>query len=78
MPFGNELRDLLDFTRADAGGANAEPAAGAIDHGTHGLQVQIPPSLRYIVSVADAVPELGAAATDFADFRHKTRLSRRT
>jgi hypothetical protein len=77
MPFRNELRDLLDFTGPNAGRANAQAPARAIHQRTHRLQVQIPTPLRHIVSVTDAVPELGTAATNFANFRHKTEISRR-
>jgi hypothetical protein len=78
VPFENELRDLLNLTSTDAGGADTEPAAGAVDQSANGLQVEIPTPLGHVVSVADAVSELGAAATDFANFRHKTGFSRRS
>jgi hypothetical protein len=70
-----ELSDLLNFTVADAGGADPQPSTGAFDQRANRLQVQVPPAFRDIVSVADAVPELGTPATDFASFRHDTEIS---
>jgi len=57
------LRDLLNFTGADAGSANTKSAACAIDQSADRLQIQIPATLRYVVCVADAVTELGTATT---------------
>jgi hypothetical protein len=57
------LRDLLNFTGADAGCANTEAATCAIDQCADRLQIQIPPTLRYVVCVADAITELGTATT---------------
>jgi hypothetical protein len=71
------LRDLLDFAVPNARGADPEPLAGAVDEGPNGLQVHVPAAFGDIVGVADAVPELGAAATNFAYFRHKTEISLR-
>jgi hypothetical protein len=78
LPFENELCDLLDFTGADARSADTKTAAGAIDQGPYRLQIQIPTPFGHVVRVTDPVAELGTAATNFADFRHKTEFSRRT
>jgi hypothetical protein len=71
------LSDLLDFAGTDARRANAKAAAGAVHQRANRLQVQVPTALRQIVGVADAVTELGTAATDLANFCHKTEFSLR-
>ena len=67
---GEGLRDLLDLTGPDARGTDAEPLAGAVNQSPNGLQVHVPAAFGDIVGVADAVPKLRAAATNFAYFRH--------
>jgi hypothetical protein len=64
----------LDFAAADAGGANANALGVAVDKRTHGLQINIPAALGHVVRVADAVSELGAAATHFTYFGHNRLL----
>jgi hypothetical protein len=76
MPFGNGLRDFLDFTCSNARRADAQPPAGAVHQRADRLQVEIPTPLGHVVGMTDAVAELGAAATDFTYFRHKTEFSR--
>jgi hypothetical protein len=70
-----KLRGLFYFVGSDAGSANAQTAARAINQGMNSLQVQVPAALGNIVSVADPATELRAAATDFAYFSHKTKIS---
>jgi len=62
LKFGS-LRDLLDFTGTNAGGADPDAAPGSVDQGPNRLQVQVPTAIRDIVRVTDAVPKLGAAIT---------------
>ena len=71
------LGDFLDFAGADTGSADAQPLAGAVDKRANGLQVHVPAAFSDIMGVADAVPELRAAATNFAYFRHSTEISLR-
>jgi hypothetical protein len=65
----------LYFAVADAACANANTARGALYQRTDGLQINIPAALRQIMSVADAVTELRAAATNFANSCHMIRKS---
>jgi hypothetical protein len=69
------LGGLLNFSVPDASGTDTQTPGGALHHGPDGLQVHIPATLRDIMSVADAVSELWAAATDFTFFGHKTGIS---
>ena len=69
------LRDLLNFAGADAGGANADALAGAIDKGADRLQVEIPTALGDVVGVANAVAEFWAPTAYFTNLCHKTKLS---
>jgi hypothetical protein len=71
-----DLGDLLDFAGTDAGRADPDPPARAIDQGADALQVQVPAALRDIVGVADPVTELGPATAYFASLCHKTEFSR--
>jgi hypothetical protein len=73
---GRKLRNLLDFTRADAGSANANAAPSAVHQRTNGLQIQVPAAVGHVVGVADPVPELGAPAANFTNSSHKTEISR--
>jgi len=59
---------------ADAGGADAHPLPGTLDEGVDSLQVQIPATLRYVVGMADPMPELRSATTDFTNSCHKNTL----
>src|SRR5471030_2419888 len=70
-----ELRDLLDFTVADARCADPHPAPGAFHQGSNRLQVHIPAPLRNVVGVADPVTELRSAPAYFANLCHKTEIS---
>ena len=70
------LGDLLDFTVANTRRADANPAAGAVDERTDGLQIDVPAALRHIVRVADAVTELRSAATNLTNSCHKTQISK--
>ena len=64
------LRDLLHFSRADAGSAHAQAAAGAVDDGANCLQIQIPAALGNVMGVTDTVAELRTAAAHFANSCH--------
>src|SRR5262249_35852953 len=64
-----------DFTRADAGGAHAEPLPGTVHQRPHRLQVDVPAALCQVMGMADPVAELGPAPAYFTYFRHKTELS---
>lgn len=70
-----ELRDLLNFTVADARCADPHPAPGAFHQGSNRLQVHIPAPLRNVVGVADPVTELRSAPAYFANLCHKTEIS---
>ena len=61
----------MDFAAANAGRADAHTFPGAIDQSMNGLQVQIPAALRYVVGMADAMPELRPSATNVTNFCHK-------
>ena len=77
MPVETELCDLLDFSGPNAGGAYAQAPSSSVHERTNRLQVQIPTTLGHVMSVTDAVAELGSAAANIAYFRHKTGFSRR-
>ena len=70
------LRDLLNFTRANAGRAHPEALARAIHQSANRLEVQVPAPIGDVVSVADPVSELGTATANFANSCHKTEISR--
>jgi hypothetical protein len=70
---GSRSGDFLDFAASDAGSAHFHPARPAIDEGPDGLQIDIPAAFRHVMGVADAVPELRAATTDFTFFGHGRR-----
>ena len=72
-----KLRDLLDFVVADARRADPHPLARAVYQRAHGLKVDVPATLRNVVSVADAVSEGRAATTDITSLCHKTEISRK-
>lgn len=62
------------FAVADAGGANTHPLPSTLDECVDALQVQIPATLRHVVGMADAMPELWSATTDFTNSCHKNTL----
>jgi hypothetical protein len=62
----------LHFAVTDAGRANFDALAGTFDQCMNTLQVQIPTTLRHVMGVADAIPELRATTADFTSFCHKT------
>jgi hypothetical protein len=68
------LSGFLNFAVADAGSANTDTLAGALDERMHALQVQIPAPLRHVMGVADFMPELWSTATDFTNFCHRKLL----
>ena len=70
-----ELSDFLNFTVPNARRADLEPFAGALDEGAYRLQINIPPALGDVMSVADAVAKLRAATANFANLCHKTEIS---
>lgn len=71
-----DLRYLLNFTCADAGRANPDTLAGAVNQRTNRLQVQIPPAVGHIVGMADPMSELRPAPANITNFCHKTEISR--
>jgi hypothetical protein len=70
-----ELGDFLYFTVPNARRADPQPFAGALDEGTHRLEVDIPATLGDIMSVANTVAKLRPATTYFANLCHKTKIS---
>jgi hypothetical protein len=65
----------LNFAAANAGSTDADPLAGALNYGANALQIDVPPAVAHIVSVADAVPELGTTAANFTHSRHWDEIS---
>ena len=61
---------LLDLTAADTGGADANAFTRAFDYRVYRLKIQVPTTLRHIVGMTDAMPELRPAATNFTNFCH--------
>ncbi len=59
-----------DFAGADAGRADANPGMTAIHHGSHPLQIDVPPPLADVVRVADLISKTRTLAADFTNFRH--------
>ncbi len=70
-----ELRYLLDFAVPDARRADPDTLASALDQSAYRLKIDIPAALGDVVRVADAVPKLRAAVTNFANLCHKTEIS---
>lgn len=70
-----KLRDLLNFTVADAGCADADAASSPLHQRSNRLQIQVPAALGYIMGVTDPVAELRAPATNIANSCHKTEIS---
>ena len=70
------LGDLLDFVRADAGGADADAAAGTVNQSANRLEVEVPAALGDVVGVADFIAERGLATANFTNLCHKTEISR--
>src|SRR5450759_571516 len=71
-----ELGDFLHFTVPNARRADPQPFAGALDEGTHRLEIDIPATLGDVMSVADTVAKLRPATTYFANLCHRTGISR--
>ena len=69
-----KLSGLLNFAGSYARGAHLDPLGSALHSGPDALEVHIPATLRHVVSVADAVPELRPTTTDVTILRHKTVL----
>ena len=64
------LSGFLDFAVADAGSAGADFFRGATDQSADGLQIYIPATIRYVVGVADLMPELRTLAADITNSCH--------
>jgi hypothetical protein len=69
------LSDFLNFSAFDAGRANADATAGAVDESADFFQIDVPAPLGDIVRVADPVAELRPPSTHITRFRHKTKSS---
>ena len=65
-----KLRDFLNFSVADAGCANAHPAARAIHQSSDRLQVQVPAPFRNVVGMTDPVTENRFPAANIANLCH--------
>ena len=48
----------------------------AFNQRMHGLQIDVPATLRHVVGMADAMPELRTTAADFTDSCHKGHFTR--
>jgi hypothetical protein len=70
-----ELGDFLDFTVPNARRADPQPFTGAFHQSADRLEIDVPPTLGDVMSVADAVAELRPATTYFANLCHKTEIS---
>jgi hypothetical protein len=67
MPFG--LR-LDDFAAAQAGGADADPLAGALHLSVNRAQIDVPAPLGHVMGVADVIPKLRPFAAYFTNLCH--------
>ena len=67
-------RRLLHLVVAYARGADANSLARTFDDCVDPMKVKIPAALRYIMGVADAMPELRAPAAHVTSFCHKNTL----
>jgi hypothetical protein len=67
-------RRFLHLPVANAGSTHTQALSGSVHKGMDSMQVQIPATLRHIVSVADAVSKLRSTTANFTNFRHKTHL----
>ncbi len=73
---GRGLLGFLNLAVANAGGANTQALASTFNNSMDILQIQVPATLRHIMGVADATPELRSATADFTNFCHKTHSRR--
>jgi hypothetical protein len=60
----------LNFAALNAGRANFNPLARALDDRVDFLQIDIPTPIAHIVGVADLVAELGTTTANFTHLRH--------
>ena len=67
---GGELRDFLNFSVANAGCADAHPAAGAVHQCAYRLQIEVPAPLGDVMSVTDPVAERRFPAAYIANLCH--------
>lgn len=68
----------MNLAAANARCANTKPLASPIDKRMHGLKVDVPAALAYIVRVADAMSKLRTATADFTNSCHKRKHSARS
>ena len=64
------LRDFLNFSVANAGCADAHPAAGAVHQRAHRLQIEVPAPLRNVMGVTDLVAEQRLPAAYITNLCH--------
>ena len=62
---------LHDSAGPDTGRADSGPLMGAVDHHPDSLQVGVPASFGYVMSVTDIVSEQWPFPTNLAASRHK-------
>ncbi len=63
-------RRFLHLAVANAGRADPNAFASALDDRVNSLQIQIPTTLCHIVGMADPMPKLRPSAADFTSFCH--------
>ena len=74
---GGAAASFLHFTGSDATGTHPDPLGLAIDDRPDALEVGVPAPVRFIVRVADVVPEYRAFATNLAYSSHRSLHSQR-
>jgi len=65
---------FLNLAVTNAGRADAHSLTSTLHNGVNRLQIQVPATLRYVVGMADPMPELRSATTDFTNSCHKNTL----
>jgi hypothetical protein len=64
------LCGFLNLAALNARRADADALGTALDNRAHRLQIDVPPALRHIVGMADAVAELRPAPAQITYLRH--------
>src|SRR4029078_12805748 len=64
------LGGLGDLARAQAAGADADPAGATVDHRPHRLQVRLEPARAHVVGVAHGTTDDRSLVTNLAALGH--------
>jgi len=65
VPIKTRSSRFFDLAALNARRTHAHAPRRLVKQNANGLQIQVPPAIRYIMGVADLVPKLRAPAADF-------------